>query len=323
MDLIKWGIIGCGDVAERKSGPAFNKVEGSELIAVMRRDAEKAKDFATRHKVPHWYSDAGHLLNNPEINAVYVATPPNTHLEYALKALAAGKNVYLEKPVALSSAEAREIKQALIHTQAKLSVAHYRRFLPAFVKVKELLGGGAIGEVRLADIQILQPLKSEVIAQSEQSWRTNPAISGGGYFHDLAPHQLDLMLYYFGALDKFQGFAVNQSGAYEAHDNVNGLLLFKNGVQVHGSWCFNVATNATKDRCTLYGSKGVISFSFFGDSVTLELPEESHTFSFANPEYVQYPMIAETVAYFLGKRDNPCSIDAGIDVMDIIDAYTR
>src|ERR1051326_4587202 len=106
MKKIKWGIIGCGDVTEVKSGPAFNKVKSSELIAVMRRDAEKAKDYAGRHKVAKWYSDANDLINDPEVNAIYVATPPSSHEEYAMAAFAAGKPVYMEKPMSVNAASA-------------------------------------------------------------------------------------------------------------------------------------------------------------------------------------------------------------------------
>src|SRR4051812_2264086 len=101
MKKINWGIIGCGDVTEIKSGPAFNKVPGSSLAAVMRRDAEKAKDYASRHNVSRWYSDPYELIADPEVNAVYVATPPSSHQEYAIAALKAGKPVYVEKPMSI------------------------------------------------------------------------------------------------------------------------------------------------------------------------------------------------------------------------------
>lgn len=178
MKTINWGIIGCGDVAEVKSGPAFKKVENSALVAVMRRNGEKAKDFAARHGVPHWYDKAEMLLNHPEINAVYIATPPNTHLKYALQALKAGKNVYLEKPMTLSKEEGIQLCRAVKESVGKLTVALYRRKLPAFVKVKELLDSQLIGKVRFADIQILQPPKSDIIARSDVNWRIDPSVSG-------------------------------------------------------------------------------------------------------------------------------------------------
>ncbi|MCH5718015.1 Gfo/Idh/MocA family protein [Niabella hibiscisoli] len=197
---INWGIIGCGDVTEVKSGPAFNKVPNSKLIAVMRRNAEKAADYAQRHGVPKWYSNADELISDPEINAVYIATPPNTHAAYTMAALLAGKPVYVEKPMAMNAAEAQQMFDYAVEKDVKLCVAHYRRMQPMFLKIKSLIDSAAIGEIRFVQLQLLQSPSANLIARSEENWRTNPALSGGGLFHDLAPHQIDLMLYLFGAV---------------------------------------------------------------------------------------------------------------------------
>lgn len=316
---INWGIIGCGDVAEVKSGPAFQQVKNSSLVAVMRRDKEKAKDFATRHQVPVWTTHADDLLYHTDINAIYVATPPSTHLEYTLKALEAGKNVYLEKPMTLNTAEARHICNAVDQYKGKLTVAHYRRKLPAFLKVKELIVSEEIGTITLADIQILQSKKSGIIANPEENWRLNPLISGGGYFHDLAPHQVDLMFHYFGEAKTAIGFshAAKQNPLVE--EIVNGIMAFKNGVQFRGIWNFTVPETTQKDSCTLYGTRGSIEFSFFGDTVRVTSTKGIETFSFKNHKHVQQPMIAATVDYFLGKGDNPCSAQEGLLVMETME----
>ncbi|MEO7291992.1 MAG: Gfo/Idh/MocA family oxidoreductase, partial [Ginsengibacter sp.] len=130
MNKINWGIIGCGDVTEIKSGPAFNKVKSSSLVAVMRRDAEKAKDYAKRHGVPKWYADTNNLINDADVNAIYIATPPSSHEEYTLAALKAGKPVYVEKPMAVNAAAAKNMIKAAQEKNAKLTVAHYRREQP-------------------------------------------------------------------------------------------------------------------------------------------------------------------------------------------------
>src|SRR5947208_1614148 len=145
MDQINWGIIGCGDVTEVKSGPAFNKVPNSKLVAVMRRDAEKAKDYAKRHGVEKWYSNADELIQDAGVNAIYVATPPLNHEEYAVKAMQAGKPVYVEKPMAINAEAAERIVKAATETGVKISIAHYRRQQPWFLKVTELLQQKAIG----------------------------------------------------------------------------------------------------------------------------------------------------------------------------------
>ena len=321
MDKIKWGIIGCVDVAEVKSGPAFQKVPNSELVAVMRRDGKKAEDFARRHTVPQWYDNVDGILQNKEINAVYIATPPSTHLQYALKALNAGKHVYLEKPMTMDSQEALQLVETVRPGKCKLTVAHYRRKLPAFLKVRELLDVGQIGEVRLIDLRVLQSQKSDIIAVTGSNWRVDPGISGGGYFHDLAPHQIDLMYHFFGPYSLAKGISYNQSKGYTADDIVNGLISFKSGVQFRGCWCFNVSEQDKRDRCVIYGSDGSISFSFYGDKVSLKTDDKDRIFEFRNPPHVQLPMIRSTVDYFLDRGPNPCPVEEGLTVMELMDRF--
>ena len=320
--IISWGILGCGDVAEKKSGPAFGKVAHSRLLAVMRRNGEKAKDFAQRHGVPHWYDNVGELLENPKIDAVYIATPPASHLELALKAMEAGKNVYLEKPMAMDRCQAETLVKALKSSGVKLTVAHYRRRMPAFVKVKELLDQNAIGDIRFADIQILQPHKSGIIAETDVNWRVDPSISGGGYFHDLAPHQIDLMYHYFGDFEQAHGLAANQGKQYAAPDLVQGIASFANGVQFRGIWSFNVPEGNAKDLCVVYGSRGSLEFSFYGEKVLLRnMDNKEEVFSFAPLNHVQQPMIEATTAYFLGKGPNPCSAEEGLEAIKLMDKF--
>ncbi len=321
MKKIKWGILGCGDVAEVKSGPAFQKIENSELIAVMRRDATKAKDFAKRHQVPIWYDNVEDLLNNDELDAIYIATPPASHLNYAIQVLNANKHVYLEKPMVLNKKEGVLLGDIVKKSNKKLTIAHYRRYLPAFMKVKELIDAHTIGDVRFADIQILQPSGNDMIAKSDTNWRVNPSLSGGGYFNDVAPHQIDLMYLYFGDYENAMGFSSNQQKKYNANDIVNGSILFKNNVQFRGIWCFNVAKSDQLDKCTIYGSKGSISFSFYGSEVLLEVDNDIEIFKFVNPKHIQQPMIKEVVNYFLGHGENPCSVEEGLVTTSIMQSF--
>jgi predicted dehydrogenase len=324
MSKITWGIIGCGNVTEKKSGPALSKVPNSQLIAVMRRNAEKAADYAHRHKVAKWYDDGEKLMNDPEINSVYVATPPASHIDYTLAALKKGLNVYIEKPVTLNAAEAVEIAKAVKQSTGKVSIAHYRRAQPFFLKIKELLDNKAIGDVRTVQIRMWQSRKPALITHLEDNWRINPALSGGGYFHDLSPHQLDLMLYFFGEPEYYTGRGLNQANINPCDDNVSGLLIFKNGVVVNGSWCFNVTEEAQADSCEIKGSKGSISFPFFNapHTIKLKIGIDEQEINYPSLEHVQQPMIEQVVSYFNGDGPNPCSIDDAIVLMKIIDAFS-
>jgi predicted dehydrogenase len=322
MEKLKWGIIGCGDVTEVKSGPAFNKVDGSELVAVMRRDAGKAADYAKRHGVPRWYDTAEELINDPDVNAIYIATPPLQHEQYTEMALAKGKPVYVEKPMTLNTESALRMKAASEKYTTPLSVAHYRRMQPMFLKVKELIDNGTAGDIRFVNMAMYQSETKELIANSETNWRLDPSISGGGLFHDLAPHQLDLMIYYFGDVLSSSGIAVNQTQQYPADDLITGHILFKNGIIFNGTWCFTVPTGSELDQCNIIGSKGIISFPIFGSKVSVTKDGETSHYDFEPLKHVQLPMIASVARHFLGKEANPCSADEAIKSMQLLDSFT-
>jgi predicted dehydrogenase len=325
MGKLSWGIIGCGDVTEVKSGPAFNKVPDSQLVAVMRRDAAKAKDYAARHHVPKWYDDATLLINNPEINAIYVATPPSSHEEYTVQALRAGKPVYVEKPMSLDAASAHRMADVAAETNTKLVVAHYRRAQPLFNKIKELLDNAIIGDIRLVRIDIHKKLLSkEELAVPKTAWRIDNSIAGGGLFHDLAPHQLDILYYFFGKAKSISGLAINQSHRYAADDTVSATILFDQGMLFNGLWSFNLDGSQEKDSCEIVGAKGTIAFSFFDQQpVVVTVNGKTETLIFEPLQHVQQPMIAKVTNHFLGKDPNPCSGEEGAMIMEWIDRITK
>lgn len=306
---ICWGIIGVGDVCEVKSGPAFQKVPHSRLVAVMRRSGDKAKDYARRHHVPKWYDNADELINDPEVNAVYIATPPDSHEYYALRVAAAGKPVYVEKPMARTYEECLSMVKGCAAAKVPLFVAYYRRALPNFLKVKELVDSGVIGEIRAVDIKLIKPLQPDIIRASEEegNWRVKPEIAGGGYFYDLASHQLDFLDYLFGPIKQAKGIAANLAGRYPADDIVSASFRLENGVVGQGLWCFNAAIGADEEVTTIYGSQGQISFPYFGDHhVKLQIAGKAEqVFHFEMPEHIQQPLIQLVVDELLGKGTCP------------------
>ncbi|HCY39774.1 MAG TPA: oxidoreductase [Prolixibacteraceae bacterium] len=299
---LSWGIIGCGNVTELKSGPAFNKVEHSRIVAVMRRNATLAEDYAKRHGVPKWYADADQLINDPEVNAVYIATPPDTHASYAIQAMKAGKPVYVEKPMARNYQECKEMLRVSEETGMPLFVAYYRRTLPAFLKVKELIDNEIIGKPLTVNVRLHKSVPDRDLKPETQFWHVNPEIAGAGYFYDLASHQLDYLDFLFGPVIQVHGIAVNQAGYYTAEDTVTGTFLFGNGVIGTGSWCFVVSKGSEEDIIEISGTKGKISLSSFqhGD-VKLTTPEGTVSFSFQNPENIQYHLIDQVVKTLHGE----------------------
>ena len=320
---ITWGILGCGDVTEIKSGPAFNKVANSKIEAVMRRNAAKAANYAQRHHIKKWYDDATGLINDENINSIYIATPPAPHKEYALQALKAGKNVYIEKPVTLNVKECEELIAAEKASKNKVTVAHYRRALPLFLKVKELIDLKAIGDVRAINLQLFQRPNSTQIAQTDENWRVNPEISGGGLFYDLAPHQLDILIFIFGNPLYFNGFSRNQSKNSEVADITTGHILFKNDIVFNGIWNFNSLPENEIENCEIIGSKGKIEFSFFGHYLILNNEQGLESFSFVAPQHVQQNMIEKTVNYFLGEGENPCSLEDALMSLEVMENFGR
>lgn len=304
---VRWGILGVGDVCEVKSAPAMNKIDHSSLVAVMRRSGEKAKDYAERHQVPKWYDDADELLNDSDINAVYIATPPDAHETLTKKVFAAGKPVYVEKPMARTFLECRSMIEASSTADLPLYVAYYRRALPNFLKIKELVDSGVIGEVRLVDIQLHKTANPDIAATANDNWRTKPEIAGGGLFYDLASHQLDFLDFLLGPVQSAKGFSGNQARLYRAHDIVTGNFRFKSGVMGTGSWCFTTSDVSSIDRTTIVGSKGQITYpTFDGAQVLLETDQNGQEmFEFNLPKHIQQPLIQSVVDDLLGKGKCP------------------
>jgi predicted dehydrogenase len=298
----RWGIIGCGDVTELKSGPAFNKVEHSKLVAVMRRNSALAQDYAERHKVPKWYSDANQLINDPEVNAIYIATPPDTHASYAVAVLKAGKPVYVEKPMARNYQECLDMIRVSEETGMSLFVAYYRRSLPSFLKVKELVDEGVIGRPLTVNIRLYKAFGEKDQFPEQQHWHTNPEISGAGHFYDLASHQFDFLDFVFGQITEVSGIAKNIAGFYEAEDTVSAAFGFDSGVTGTGSWCFVVEKGAEEDIIEITGTKGKIVFSTFAPrDVELITKKETVKFNFQNPENISQNLIRQVVQAIRGE----------------------
>ena len=318
MEKICWGIIGCGNVTEVKSGPAFNKVEHSSLMAVSRRDEEKLADYVKRHQVPMSFTNALDLIHSDHINAIYIATPPDVREAYAIEAMQLGKPVYLEKPMALNLAACKRLKAVSEKLGVKLSVAHYRRNLPLFMEVKNILEQDVIGAVK--EVQITMLKKTDKAAKDPSNWRIDPSIAGGGYFYDLAPHQIDLVFYFFGKPRSFSGISTNKAGLYKAEDYVKGSIELENGIICKGLWDFSI-NGEEKDEFLIIGEKGTIRFPVFGLFIEVEMNGNTNTIHFEAPKHNQQNHIQAVVNYFLDKGQNPCSAEDAILSMDVMESF--
>ena len=304
--MINWGFIGCGSVAEVKSGPAFNKIEGSKVVAVMRRSGEKARDYAQRHGINKWYDNAHSLINDTEVNALYIATPPGSHAEYAIASMKAGKPVYIEKRMAASYNECLEINRVSEETGIPCFVAYYRRTLPYFLKVKELID--SIGKVLTIQVSFAIPPYDTDYDKENLPWRVKKEIAGAGYFYDLASHQLDLLDFLFGEISEVNGFAQNIAELYDVEDTVTAAFRFNSGALGSGSWSFVAPKDSRTDRIYITGTEGVLSFSTFDFSpIIYETPNGKKEYEVENPENIQFFLIKDIVSYLNGEGELPVS----------------
>ena len=269
----------------------------------MSRTEKKARSYAERHGVPRWYTDAQELIDDPDVNAVYVATPPSSHATYAIMAMKAGKPVYVEKPLASNYEDCIRVNRISEQTGIPCFVAYYRRNLPYFQKVKQLVEQGTIGDVINVQIRFSWPPRPLDYAHPESlPWRLKADIAGGGYFYDLAPHQIDLLQDMFGMILEARGICANRGGLYQAEDSVSAVFQFENGLPGSGSWCFVGHESARNDRILIIGNQGSLSFSVFNYS-----PIEVHTsvgtqrIEVPNPQYVQYPLIKNVCEHLQGR----------------------
>lgn len=318
--IIRWGFIGCGEATERRALPAFSQLENSEIIAVTSRTPARAKMFAAKYGIKRWYADAQNLVTDPDVDAVYIATPPSTHSTYAVMALMAGKAVYVEKPLAISYDECLRINRVAAAQKQACFVAYYRRYLPYFKRVKEIIESGTIGRVLTAQIRFAVPPREMDYSKSDLPWRLQPDIAGGGYFYDLAPHQIDILQQLFGPIVEAVGYPANRGGLYEAEDTVAATMRFHNGMPASGTWCFVAHESAREDRILVIGDKGQLSFSVFTyNPIHIQNEQGEEHIPVENPKNVQYPLLCNIIEHLQGRGFCECDSVSATSTNWVID----
>ena len=319
MTTIRWGMIGCGDVAEVKSGPGFYKARDSALVAVMRRNGALAADYARRHGVARWHDDAEAVIAAPDIDAIYIATLTDSHRDYTLRCAASGKAVYVEKPMAMNPAECREMITACAEAGVKLWVGYYRRALPRFLKVRDLVADGAIGDVRLVRSQQSARLPAaSAFAAGAVPWRVDPALSGGGFFFEAVCHTFDFLDFLFGPIEDLHGIAGNKAGAWRPEDTVVASYRFASGVFGCGAWCY--AADDDFEMNEIVGSRGSLFFST-SEPLPIRLVGGGQTeeIAIADPLHVHQPLIQSIVDELNGVGRCPSTGESGARTAAVMD----
>ncbi|MGW9684246.1 Gfo/Idh/MocA family protein [Flagellimonas sp. 2504JD1-5] len=314
---IRWGVIGCGSVTEKKSVPAYQMTAGFEVHMVMRRDGEKAKDYALRHKIPNWTTNAEDIIENPEIDAVYIATPPDSHKFYALLVAAAGKPCCIEKPMTPNFQDSLKVYETFKAKDLPLFISYYRRSLPRFDKIKEWLDQGEIGTARHIHWQKTKP-PSDLDLSNTYNWRTDKKIAPGGYFDDLASHGLDLFTYLLGDIKLASGIAINQQNLYSAYDAVTASWIHENGVTGEGNW--NFGTYHRMDKVQILGSEGKITFSVLDEApVELENEKGHQILDIPHPEHIQQFHVENLRKHLFEGKPHPSQAISGLHTSWVMD----
>lgn len=303
MTQIKWGMIGCGDVAEVKSGPAFSLVPNSRLSAVASRRPETAHAYAKRHNIEYVYDTSEALINSKHVDAVYIATPPSSHLDLALLVAKAGKPCCIEKPISPTLTDAQTLVEAFKTADQPLFVAYYRRSLPRFLQIKTWLEENQIGDIRHIHWSYTRP-PSEADLAGHQGWRTHPKDAPGGYFEDIACHGLDVFDFLLGPITIASGFSAMQHTAFVVPDAVTANWLHGANITGSGHWSFSCQGDT--DMVTISGSKGHINFSILG-SEPVKLATSSQTIEkdIPQPKHIQYPHVENMVKHLTNGPDHP------------------
>lgn len=306
--MIRWGVIGVGDVVEHKSGPALQHVPGSTIAAVMRRDGARAEDFARRHGVPRAYDDADALVEDETVDAVYVATPPDSHAEHTIRAAAAGKPVYVEKPMARTVPECEAMIDACESAAVGLYVAYYRRALPRFVAAETAIREGRLGVVESAQVTLLRHDPGD-------GWRLDPAVSGGGLFVDLASHTLDWLDLVLGEVTDIE----SEVDGGPAESAVDATFRFTSGASGAGRWDFHAGID--RDEILLTGTLGTLRMSCFGtEPAVLTTTAGQAALDATEPLVVQYPLVANVVEVLQGRAEPLSTGRTALRTARVVDA---
>jgi 1,5-anhydro-D-fructose reductase (1,5-anhydro-D-mannitol-forming) len=302
IDTIRWGIIGCGNVAEFKSGPPLYRTPGSELIAVMRRDAAKATEFAQRHGARRWYNDVAALIADEDVNAIYIASPHALHTTHVKLAAAAGKIVLCEKPVGISTAEAQACVEVCRAHGVPLSVPYYRRYWPIVRKMRELLNDGAIGRVVAARVQLADYFAGD----PDRPWLTARESSGGGALANAGSHWVDLIRYLLGDIVSVSAQCSSSASGFETEDTI--VVQLETVEYALVSLSITLQSPVNTNEFDISGTKGRLrATSLAGGQLILDrVGEQPQVMSLPRSRFAHAEFIAELINRL--RKDQPVPV---------------
>jgi predicted dehydrogenase len=314
MRKIKWGLIGCGDIARRRIAPALLDLPNCELVAVSRANFEQAESFAGEFGARRWYKEWQQLLTDDEIDAVYIATPVHLHAAQTIAAARAGKHVLCEKPMAMSVEECESMLTACEENNVRLGVAYYRHFYPVIDRIKTILSEGEAGRPVVVQMNAFERFDPE--RTHPRRWLIEKGLSGGGPMFDFGCHRIEVLLNLFGQLKAVRSLVGNVLFDREVEDTASALFQFENGP--HAVLSVTHAASEPQDTLNIFGSQGSIHVPLLNEGkVRIRTGGTDRVESHAPHPNLHQPLIDDFAQAVLEKRDSQVSGRVGLEVARI------
>jgi predicted dehydrogenase len=296
---VNWAIVGLGDIVRKRVAAAIVDQPDSRLYACVTRDPKARQDDLEAYAPDRVFTSIEPMLADPSVDAVYLATPVHRHAPQAIACLEAGKDVLVEKPMALDAREAAAMCRAADESGRRLAVAYYRRFWDRFQRVKDALDRGELGQVVLVRMALggwYRPDPSDPGA-----WRTDRASAGGGVLSDVGCHRLDLVPWWLGLPRRVVADVKTLIHDYETDDSVAVLMELAHGAQFTGSFHWN--TRARADEIDVVGTEGRIRM-VPSDGPAIEITRAGRTTveTVPRPGNAHFPLIDDFVRAVLEGR---------------------
>jgi predicted dehydrogenase len=320
MAVLRWGLIGCGDIARKRVAPALRDLENCRLAAVSRARVDLAEPFAREFGAGRWYGRWQDLLQDEQIQAVYIATPPHLHEEQTVAAARAGKHVLCEKPMALDPQSCRRMIAACRKNNVRLSIAYYRHFYPVLARVKEIIASGMIGKVVMAEIRAFENYRPE--ADDPKYWIARKGQGGGGPLMDFGCHRIEVLLNILGSVSRAWGSNGRLVTDWEVEDTSVALFEFQS--ECRGLLAVSRAVEEPQDTLDIYGSVGSVHIPVLNSGgMRIYTSEGERREEHPPHENLHLPYINAVAQAFLENREPPVPGEIGLRVAEIIEEIYR
>ena len=318
VKLLRWGLIGCGDIARRRIVPAIQRSAEAQLVAVARADSTRAAEFADVHGIPRWFSSWRELIASNDIDAVYIATPPNVHAEQTIAAASHAKHVLCEKPMALTVADCDQMIAACESHGVSLSVAFYRALFPAVARMREILASGEIGQPLIAHAHVFSYFDPS--SDPARTWFAQKDVAGGGPLLDLGCHRVQLLLTLFGPIRTTRSLLGSLRFKHDVEDTGTALLEFSSGV--HAVLATSRAVWERRDTIEVFGTRGSLVMSDLSNGVLrIDASGQIREERFSTDENGHVALIADFSSAIRERRPPHVTGRAARDVVAVTESF--